>query len=166
MTHEELTKLTNIVNGAPFDIRRSLHKFVSEAEVEETTLPTPKKRRTATQNAAMHLFFDHLATELNDAGWDMRKTLKPEVSIPWTGHSIKEHLWRPIQMALYSKESTTDLSKDQVGHVYEVLNRHIGEKTGVHVPFPTDPDKENQLIKALEKAAVLEYPRDYSEPAF
>ena len=48
------------------------------------------KQRTAKQNRALHLYFTHLADELNSAGLDMRKTLKPGVEIPWDGKSIKE----------------------------------------------------------------------------
>ena len=34
------------------------------------------KPRTMAQNSALHLWLGHLATVLNDAGLDMRKTLK------------------------------------------------------------------------------------------
>lgn len=96
-----------------------------------------KDKRTIQQNKALHLWFTMLSQELNDAGLDMRKTLKPEVDIPWTSQSIKEYLWRPVQLSQLQKQSTTDLSSDEVDKVWETLNRHLGEKFGLHVPFPS-----------------------------
>lgn len=55
-----------------------------------------RKQRTYLQNRSLHLFFTELANALNEAGLDMRKTLNPDVEIPWNSQSVKEHLWRPI----------------------------------------------------------------------
>lgn len=95
--------------------------------------------RTNQQNKALHLFFEMLATSLNDAGLDQRKVLKPSISIPWTKVAIKDQLWRPIQQALYDKFSTTDLLKQQeIDTIHATLMRHLGEKFGVeHIPFPS-----------------------------
>jgi hypothetical protein len=88
----------------------------------------------------MHVFFGMLADSLNDAGLDMRKVLKPDISIPWTKQSVKDHLWREIQEAMYSKHSTTDLLKqEEIDKIHEVLMRHLGEKFGVgYIPFPSN----------------------------
>lgn len=95
-----------------------------------------KQQRTLLQNKAMHKYFSILAKSLNDAGWDMKSTLKPNVEIPWTEASIKEHLWRPIQKAMLDKTSTADLHTNEMNDVYECLNRHTASKLGVSVPFP------------------------------
>ena len=78
-----------------------------------------------------------LADELNDAGLDMKKVLKPGVDIPWTKESIKEYIWRPIQQAQLSKKSTTELTTKEIDSVFDTINRHLGEKFGIHVPFPS-----------------------------
>jgi hypothetical protein len=97
--------------------------------------------RTSTQNKALHLYFELLADELNSAGLDMKKTLKQTVDIPWSKETVKDYLWRPIQNAQLEKESTTELTTDEINKVYEVLNRHLGDKLQIHVPFPTnEPD--------------------------
>jgi hypothetical protein len=93
--------------------------------------------RTTQQNKALHLFFTHLAEELNNAGLDMRKTLKPEVSIPWSSKTVKEYLWRPIQKAQLGKESTKDLETVEIDKVFETLTRHLGEKFGLELEFPS-----------------------------
>ena len=93
--------------------------------------------RTLTQNAALHLYLQMLADALNDAGLDMKKTLKPGVEIPWTKESAKKFLWAPIQDAMTSKESTTELDTCEPNDIYLVLSRHISEKFGVSVGWPS-----------------------------
>lgn len=100
-----------------------------------------QNQRTLQQNKALHKYFDLLADELNQAGFDMKRTLKPSVDIPWTPENVKEYLWRPLQEAYLHKESTTELTSDQIDKVYEVLNRHLGETTGVTVEFPSQDAK-------------------------
>lgn len=93
--------------------------------------------RTLSQNSACHLYFQLLADALNESGHDMRKTLKPELELPWSSETVKEFLWRPIQKAMLNKESTTELSRTEVSEVYEVLARHLSQKLGVNVEFPS-----------------------------
>ena len=94
-------------------------------------------KRTNQQNKALHVLFNLLASTLNDAGLDMRKTLKPEIDIPWSGPAIKEFLWRPIQTAQLDKRSTTELTTVEIDQVFDTINKHLGEKFGLHVPFPS-----------------------------
>lgn len=96
----------------------------------------PEKQRTIQQNKALHLYFELLAQSI-DAGLDMRVVLKPEVEIPWTKESVKDHLWRPVQELYLKKDSTTELTTDEIAKVYEVLNRFLGEKHGVSQEFPS-----------------------------
>ena len=95
-----------------------------------------KKRRTLTQNAAMHVYFKLLADNLNGAGYDQRKLLKETVDMPWSEHSVKEFLWRPIQKAITEKDSTAKLNTQEISEVYEVINRHTAQKLGISVPWP------------------------------
>jgi hypothetical protein len=101
------------------------------------------------QKRALHLWFSMLADALNDAGFDMKKTIRKELDIAWTGHTVKEYLWRPCQMAYLQKKSTKQLNKEtDINEIYDLVNRVIGERTGVHVPFPSidgaiDADREN-----------------------
>jgi hypothetical protein len=93
--------------------------------------------RTLTQNKALHLYCQMLAGALNDAGFDMRRTLKQDVDIPWNKSSVKEFLWKPIQKAMTGKGSTTELTTVEPSEVYETLNRHIAEKFGISVEWPS-----------------------------
>ena len=92
------------------------------------------------QRKALHLYFELLAEALNDAGYDMRKTLKKDIEIPWTKELVKDFLWRPIQKAMTRKTSTEDLDKLEVPDIYDVLDRHTSSKLGIHIEFPRRPD--------------------------
>jgi hypothetical protein len=95
------------------------------------------KQRTPTQNRCLHLYCTQLSTALNDAGFDMKKTLKPSVEIPWRMEMAKEHLWGPIQKVVTGHSSTTKPERKQYSEIYDVLNRHISGKFGIYVPWPS-----------------------------
>lgn len=96
-----------------------------------------KQQRTLQQNKALHKYFMMVAKRLNDAGLDMRRVLKPEISIPWETPSVKEHIWKPVQEAMLKKQSTKELTTDEVTKVYEVVNRFLAENHGITEPFPS-----------------------------
>ncbi len=82
-----------------------------------------------------------LAEKLNDSGQDMRKTLKPEIDIPWSMETIKELMFKPIIKAMFNVDSTTELDTKQISEAYEVLNRHTAQKLGVSVEWPHNEDR-------------------------
>ena len=94
-------------------------------------------KRTLKQNSAIHVYFNLLAKTLNDAGLDQRKLLKQSIQIPWNADSVKEHLWKPIQEVVTQDKSTTKLDIKQVSEVYDVLSRHLAERHGILVDFPS-----------------------------
>lgn len=94
-------------------------------------------KRTTAQNSALWLYLTMLADELNAAGLDMKKVLKPDVSIPWSKDSARQYLWGPIQKAITGKDSTTQLDINEVSEVFDVLHRHMAEKFGVMTLFPS-----------------------------
>jgi len=133
-----------IKNGnAPF-LNDAIIYALDQEGIVEVTIKKVKNKRTLRQNSALHKYFELLAIALNEAGWDMRRTLKQDVYIPWTPENVKEHLWRPIQKAQLNKESTTDLDTKEIDIVFETLNRHLAEVTGVHEPFPSIQELMNQ----------------------
>ena len=100
--------------------------------------------RTAKQNNSLHLYFTLLAGELNAGGFDMKKVIRQEVDIPWNPYSVKEYLWRPLQEAQLGKRSTTKLTTKEIDQIYDTLNRVVGERTGVHVEFPSIESLEDK----------------------
>ena len=96
-----------------------------------------KPVRTLTQNKAIHKYFVMLAESLNNAGLDVKKTMRHDVDIPWTPELIKELIWRGVQEAMFDIKSTTKLDTEQVSKVYETINRHTSSTMGVSVVFPS-----------------------------
>lgn len=95
-----------------------------------------EKQRTNLQNRALHLYYSNLAKTLNAAGIDMRKFLKQGVDITWSGYTVKEKIWRPIQFAQLGKESTVALTTKEIDLIYDTLNKHLGENHYIHESFP------------------------------
>lgn len=96
-------------------------------------------QRTRKQNNAMWLWLRQLSEALNEAGYDMRKTLKPHVDIPWDKDAkmAKRFLWDPIMEVITEQSSSTKLKKQDIDKIQETIARHLAETTGVSVAFPT-----------------------------
>ena len=124
------------------------------------------QKRTSQQNRALHFFCNQLAEVLNDAGYDMRKVLKPEVEIPWGTTSVKDMLWRPIQKAMYSTKSTTELSKHkEINEIHKTLMRHLGQKLGIDfIPFPHT--EKTELLDGMKTDIrnTQDYPKEDLDP--
>lgn len=110
---------------------------------------TESQKLSDQQRKAIHLYLTWLSDALNEAGYDMKKTLSKSVDIPWTPISAKESLWKPLQKVMFEKPSTTELNPHQVSQVYEVINRIIGERTGVHVEFPS-----KEALEEYERTSI------------
>lgn len=99
------------------------------------------KIRTSTQNSALWLYFTLLAEAFNDAGLDMYTVLKEGVEIPWTKDLVHDHIWVEVQEKYLKKSSTTKLERKEVSEIFDIINRHIGTRFGLFVPFPEDKNK-------------------------
>lgn len=133
-----------IQNGKIIPHSDGFKQDLSQFEGKEVSIEIEKikRKRTNQQNRALHLWFEHVAEQLNNAGMDMRKLIRPEVEISWTPYSVKEYLWRPLQETMTGKKSTTKLNTEEIDTIYEMINRVISERAHVHVPFPAlDNDK-------------------------
>jgi len=146
------SELKRIVELKSWHREEALTKFLAEL--------SPIQQRTRQQNKGMHLFFTMLSEALNLAGLEMKKVLKPESEIWWTPFSVKEYLWRPIQKAMYGKESTTELEKQvEIDKIHEQLTHLLAEKHGLEViPFPVETKKEEKT--------EIEYPTEELNPKF
>ena len=94
------------------------------------------KTRTHKQNNALHVYCRMLSEALNDAGYDMKKTLKQEAEIPWTTELVKQYLWKPVQEAVTGIDSTSTAGTEDYDKVHQVLSKHLSEKFNVYIPFP------------------------------
>ena len=97
-----------------------------------------RSKRTALQNKAIHKYCSLLAQAFNDSGLDMKAVLaEKEAEVSWSMDSVKDVIWRPIQLALYpEKKSTTQLETGEVDEVYRHIARHMSEKFNINQSFP------------------------------
>jgi hypothetical protein len=95
------------------------------------------KQRTPTQNAALHLWCEWVASTLNDTGLEMQvmtdRTKSPWV-IPWTKHSVKESIWKPVQEAMTGHESTIDAERPDYSAIQQVIHRRMAQTFGITLP--------------------------------
>ena len=103
----------------------------------KATIKEKKETRTQRQNKSLHLWFSLLAETLNDAGFYIKSVINDSLQIPWTETHIKELLWRPVQKEMLGKDSTTKLTTKEIDLVYDVINKSLGERCSVFVPFPS-----------------------------
>ena len=101
------------------------------------------EQRTSQQQKSLELWCRLLSKDLNSAGLDQRKVLKPSIAIPWSQESVKAQLFKPILKAMTSLESTADAETGDYNKVYEVLCRHLSSKLGVTAPAWPDRNRED-----------------------
>lgn len=106
------------------------------------TIEVVPNQRTLPQNSAIYLYFKLLADALNDAGYDVSKTLSKPLDIQWRAELVKELIWHPVQSAITGEQSTTKLNTSQVSEVYETINRFTASKFGISVDFPSKDHNE------------------------
>jgi hypothetical protein len=127
-----------------------------------------EKPVTDRQFKALHVWCRLMADLLDVHGLDMRKTLKPEIEIPWDGRTVKEYIWKPVLAAMTLKDSTKDMSTVDPTAILQVIGRHFAEKHGIEIPeWPdrrwegmgeltrkADHDRLQRLARMVEKVEL------------
>lgn len=94
------------------------------------------RQRSLSQNSAAHLFFRNLSDSLNDAGMEQHVFFKDGFFVNWNPETVKENIWKPVQVAICGESSTTKPTREQYVKIYEHVNRLLSAK-GLHEPWPT-----------------------------
>jgi len=115
-------------------------------------------KRTDSQNKALHLWFELMATELQTQGIDMKNAMEAVkvYDAPVTKYGIKEYIWRPIMTSLYGKKSTIDLLKrEEIDKIYDTICKAFGEMGVAIPPFPSaEIENFNQTYEDNNKNKV------------
>jgi hypothetical protein len=96
-----------------------------------------KMDRTYRQNNALHLLFRNMASALNDAGFEISHPFKPDLEIPWSEHSVKDLLYRPIITSYFKVERSSLLNTEQLSESMDILVDAVNRNTGVNCPIPS-----------------------------
>ena len=104
----------------------------SRCKIEETNT------RTSQQNRALHLFFTMIATELNEGGatFSYEGITGVNFETTYTTNIVKEFIWKPIQIQMFSIKSTTKLNTKQMNDIIDVIINAFGSN-GVVLEFPS-----------------------------
>jgi len=95
------------------------------------------KHRTSQQNKALHKYFSLLAYELNSIGAYCNIGIL-EGHTQWNELLIKELVWRPIQKIIVGKNSTAELSVEEINKIYEKVSEVIFDRYNFTLPFPKE----------------------------
>ena len=140
--------LVRRINQSLFPVGDDARKAVKElpSGAIEIDFSSPKKR-TGKQNNSLHEFFEHIANACNDSGHEMQissSMLSKSIAVQWTKESIKEHIWRPVQVAMYPDTySTADLKTTELMKVTEQLQHFLATRFGLNIDFPSVESKSN-----------------------
>ena len=131
------------VGGSDDDPRYGLRdaedvKAANGAAVIVADVKGERSKRTTLQNRSIHKYCGLLASKFNDAGFDMLTVLTVKSSTSWTMDSVKDVIWRSVQVAMFpDKTSTTQLETNEVSQVYEQIAKHISTNFNINQSFPS-----------------------------
>lgn len=111
-------------------------------------MPPTEQQRTSRQNRAIYKLFTEIAREMQSQGIEQKTVMDNLVGYdaPVTPDFIKQ-VWKAIQFTMYRTTSTKDLTTKQIDEVFDVLNKFLGEKFAIHIPFPS---MESLMLNSLE----------------
>lgn len=145
-----LKKFNAIVRGGLLRIKKTpeWENAIKALEGQEVWFVMDKiwGKRTLPQNSALHLFLTQLAEALNEQGITLQQLLARSVEVYPTMENLKEDLWRPLQIKMFAKKSTTELAKlGEINQIYDSINKAVAF-WGIHIPWPSKTSDENFLI--------------------
>ena len=112
----------------------------------------PKKQRNILMNKCLHLFCRIASAALNEAGIDMVIFLTKLDAIAWDrdGYNFKDRVWRPVQKVFTGESSTTRPTDAQYCEIYKHVSKHMAEKHGVVVEWPSNEKKKMDSLMEYE----------------
>lgn len=133
---------------------KAAHAFIDEIRAHESnvirvSIEKLSERRTSIQNAALHLYFTHCATALNEHGlyFVWHGLNGHELNCEWDGNLFKERVWKPLQKTKFGIDSTTKINTKQINEIIDILTNWFAEKQ-IQVNFPSQFELYIQQIKA------------------
>ena len=125
-------KITIEYKGDISELRAYLKVFGAKVLEIEKIKPT----RSLNQNSALHLYLQMIEEEAKEKGLTMDMVVKKPSELPITRHLLKD-LFRVYGYAMFKRESTADLTKDEFSQVQQAFERIIAERLDITLPFPS-----------------------------
>lgn len=99
--------------------------------------------RTLSQNRSIHLWCTQIAKTLNANSLSISGTIKSDVN--WSMETVKEIIFKPIVKALYNKDSTTKLNRNEFEKIIDNIVLIFANKG---VSLPEFPNRESLEFKS------------------
>ncbi|MEI8087529.1 MAG: hypothetical protein WCG93_15070 [Paludibacter sp.] len=120
------------------EIQTTCLKIGLSVSIVKGLIDSLPKKRSSQENRALHVLFQNIAYELNRLGlvFTFRGIKGMEIETTYTPDIVKNFLWKPLQDALLKKESTTQLTHNDIGLIFEILGKWFAEN-GIEISFPS-----------------------------
>jgi hypothetical protein len=135
-----------------FNLDNPTGKAAAEKKLSELTgiieLKKIEKTRSDRQNRALHLFFTKICEQLNNVGETMYIPVPfsdKRIEAMHTPELYKEFVWKVIQLDMFNKKSTTQLTTQEINQILDVLALNYS-RLGIQVHFPCSLDKYLEII--------------------
>ena len=96
------------------------------------------KPKTDKQRSAAHVWFRMVAEVLNSHGIDQHVVLDKlhtrGIDIPWSEHTFKDAVYKPVFQKVTDKDSTEEANTTDHNLVYQGLCAWFGQEFGVELP--------------------------------
>ncbi len=130
--------------------------------MKDDTEKKEKRIRSKVQNNSIHKWLDDNAKLMKTEGISIKQLIQIMSTTSFemypTKDNLKELIWRPIQVAMFSKVSTTELNTDEIDPILEVFIKNVGQATGHEfTPFPSI---EAQIQKQVDAEADREFKKN------
>lgn len=103
-----------------------------------TSPKSPFKQRTIKQNSAFYKWCEAYASDLRDAGIDLRiLLLHDNLEAPMTKDIFKSVIVNNFCKAIYGTEHSSELSTKQLSKLCEVVSDSLNREYGVFTDFPS-----------------------------
>lgn len=89
---------------------------------------------TPKQMSSLHVAFRQFAEGMNDSGYSVQQVV--HLPLSFTEAIFKDSIARVVLKHKTEKESFTELFTTEVDEFYDELNRAIGDKFGLSLPYP------------------------------
>jgi hypothetical protein len=126
------------IDDALFKIDQAATEAINTGKVLQIEWSTDASRRmTGKQRGALHVWCDHVAKVLNEAGMYFARRIKfngDEVEIDWDMYLVKEHIYKPMLEAMTGKLSTEDQDTVDPSKVVGTIQRHFALNHGRNLP--------------------------------
>jgi hypothetical protein len=127
------------------EIENACYKIGLSQSIVKTLIDNLPHKRSSQENKALHVLFQNISFALNQNNFEYtwRGIQGFNISTKYTPEIVKNFIWKPLQDALLNKQSTTQLTHNDIQLIFEILGKFFAENK-IEIQFPS---KEQLMLK-------------------